>query len=152
MKKYFYLLFVSLSLISCKKVLLHQYGEELYGEWENTSINKVGVQGDYSGLDFRRGKFVFTEGGSLRYTDLAGKVYEGNWITDETKEADCYTGPDGDDICTNDWRKTLKLTASGASSQQKNIYFYEVIFVNKDQFKARVKTDYYTRYEYLFTR
>lgn len=153
MKKLYPFFLICICFAGCSKDFLKQYDTRIKGSWQLVDIDRIGFGGSISNLPFTGGSFTFSDGGSLRYVDPSGEVYNGSWdIRKEWRRGNCSTDDDGDRNCDDKRVKTLHITAISFSGQDvRSEYFDEMVFTGTDRFKAYINSGFHT-YVFRFRR
>lgn len=153
MKKIYLLVLVCTTFAGCSKDFLKQYDTRIKGTWQLVDVDRIGIGGSTSNLTFTSGQFTFSDGGSLRYVDPSGEIYNGSWdIRKEWRRGDCHTDDDGDRNCDDKRVKTLQVTVINFSGQDvKSEHFDEMVFTGTDRFKAYIYSGLHT-YVFRFRR
>src|SRR4051812_19974427 len=87
MKKLYPFLVAVLLTVGCSKDFLKRYDRRIIGTWDLVDVDNNGQLGSTNGLPFRDGRFVFSDEGSLTYTDPGtGAVYDGSWDLNRVDE------------------------------------------------------------------
>ncbi len=141
MKKFYalaFLCFMSLVQIRCSKDFLKTYDKRIQGSWEIIDVDRVGIGGSISSLNFKEGTFTFTDDGKLEYINNAGEIYSGSWnLRKERYTGNCASDDDGNRVCNDRTVQTLQLTAINFTTKDvKSEFFNDLQFTNTNHFKA----------------
>jgi len=79
MKKIYFASLALFIFTGCSKDFLKKYDDRIEGSCYISSVNKVGIGGDFDDLPYREGSFSFKDDGTLTYTDGLGNVSSGTW-------------------------------------------------------------------------
>jgi ATP-dependent phosphoenolpyruvate carboxykinase len=119
-------------LPGCSKDFLKKYDKRIIGTWHITDINRNGIGGSASNLNFRDGTFTFRDDGSLTYINSANITYQGSWdIKKKTIDDETF--------------HSLLITAVDYINQQElKEYYDDINFTGSDHIKAKVISTLYT--------
>lgn len=146
MKKIYSAVLIPITFIissGCSKDVLKNYEDRIEGSWRLDDVDRIGF-GNLS-LPFNEGKFVFTAGGKLEYTNASGVSYNGSWdMRRRVISGNCNTDNNGNRQCNDRSVRSLQITAVDFQNQDvRSEYFDEIVFTSTNRFKA---------YIYLSTR
>jgi hypothetical protein len=156
MKKiYFFSIGVLFSFLflGCSKDFLKRYEDRIEGVWDLVDVDRIGFNGSTSGLPFRDGRFIFSDGGSLQYVSMGGDTLQGSWnIRKRWMTGNCYTDDNGNYSCEDRNVRSMQITAINFITQDvRSEYFDEIKFTGTDRFKAYIYSGFST-YVFRFRR
>jgi hypothetical protein len=153
MRKIYFFVIACFLLTACSKDAFRKYDKRIVGTWRLVDVDRAGIGGSLSHLDFIEGEFKFENDGHLTYTDDGGNVFNGTWdIRREWKRGGCSTDNDGNTHCDDRQVSALFLTAVNFNSQDiRTEHFDEMDFTGTNRFKAYVNSGWHT-YIFRFRR
>lgn len=146
------ILFFSL-FAGCSKDFLKRYEERIEGTWSLVDVDRRGWNTSTSGVPFRDGTFIFSDGGSLEYINASGERYQGSWtIRKRWVTGSCYTDDNGNYNCDDRYIRSLQIHAINFVTQDVITEFFDdMVFTGTNRFKAFIYTVSST-YIYRFRR
>jgi hypothetical protein len=140
MKKIYAVLLPFAIIISsgCSKDILRNYEDRIEGNWRLDDVDRIGFGN--SSLPFTEGKFIFSLGGKLEYTDGSGVKYDGSWnMRRHSIRGNCNTDNNGNRECDDRDVRSLQITAIDFQSQDvRTEHFDEIVFTGTNRFKAYI--------------
>lgn len=150
MKKIYSYLLILLTLIiftGCSKDIFKDYEDRIEGTWRLDDVNRIGIGS--SSLPFGEGRFTFSTGGKLEYTDRSGALYQGSWdIRKRYVQGNCDSDNNGNRQCDDRKVRSLQITAIDFQTQDvRTEHFDKIVFTSTNKFKAYI---YMTSRTYVF--
>jgi hypothetical protein len=120
------IIFSALVLSACSKDFLKRYDNRIVGTWYISEVNRIGIGGNSSDVQFNEGSFEFNDDGSLLYIDQAGDTSTGYWNIRHRN-------------INNSSVATLEMTAVNFTTQKVKGEFYdEMHFRSTNHFVAKI--------------
>jgi hypothetical protein len=143
MKKIYSSLLIPLALVlftGCSKDILKNYEDRIEGTWRLDDVDRLGFGS--SSLTFTEGRFIFSPGGKLEYTDRFGGTYQGSWeIRKRRIQGNCNE-------CDDQTVRSLSITAIDfATRDVKTENFDDIKFTGTNKFNAFI---HYNARTYVF--
>lgn len=150
MKKIYFAVLISCAFIiasGCSKDALKNYEDRIEGSWRLYEVDRIGFGS--SSLPFTEGRFSFSPGGKLVYTDMSGALFDGSWdMHRRTIRGNCDTDNNGNRQCNDKNVRSLQITAINFQNRDvRTEYFDEIVFTGTNKFKAYI---YLTSRTYVF--
>jgi hypothetical protein len=122
----------------CSKDILKNYEDRIEGSWRLDDVDRIGFGS--SSLPFTEGRFIFSSGGKLEYTDGSGVVFHGSWdMRRHVIRGNCDTDNNGNTQCDDRNVRSLQITAIDFQSQNvRTEHFDEIVFTGTNRFKAYI--------------
>jgi hypothetical protein len=141
MKKIYAAVLIPITFVfssGCSKDIFKDYEDRIEGTWRLDDVDRLGFGG--SSLPFTEGRFVFSPGGKLMYTDRSGILYDGSWdIRRRTIQGNCHTDNNGNRDCHDRNVRTLQITAIDFQTRDgRTEHFDEIVFTSTNKFKAYI--------------